>query len=159
MNTSAWYHEAVDYVLVNGLMSGYGNGLFGPEDNLSRAQLCQIIYNLEGQPAATGGSAFTDVADGAWYFDAVTWAAENGIVGGYGGGLFGPEDNITREQLAAILYRYAQVKGYDVSVGEDTNILSYADALDVSEWAIPAMQWACGSGVIEKIRPFQDLTE
>ncbi len=151
VNTSAWYHEAVDYVLVNGLMSGYGNGLFGPEDNLSRAQLCQIIYNLEGQPAATGGSAFTDVADGAWYFDAVTWAAENGIVGGYGGGLFGPEDNITREQLAAILYRYAQVKGYDVSVGEDTNILSYADALDVSEWAIPAMQWACGSGVIEGV--------
>lgn len=151
VNTSAWYHEAVDYVLVNGLMSGYGNGLFGPEDNLSRAQLCQIIYNLEGQPAATGGSTFTDVADGAWYADAVTWAAENGIVGGYGGGLFGPEDNITREQLAAILYRYAQVKGYDVSVGEDTNILSYADALDVSEWAIPAMQWACGSGVIEGV--------
>ena len=81
----------------------------------------------------------------------MTWAAENGIVGGYGGGLFGPEDNITREQLAAILYRYAQAKGYDVSVGEDTNILSYADALDVSEWAIPAMQWACGSGVIEGV--------
>ena len=148
VNTSAWYHEALDYVLVNGLMSGYGNGLFGPEDNLSRAQLCQIVYNLEGQPAATSGSAFTDVADGAWYADAVTWAAENGIVGGYGGGLFGPEDNITREQLAAILYRYAQTKGYDVSVGEDTNILGYTDALKISEYAIPAMKWACGAGVI-----------
>ena len=148
VNTSAWYHEAVDYVLVNGLMSGYGNGLFGPNDILSRAQLCQIIYNLEGQPATTGGSAFTDVADGAWYADAVTWAAENGIVGGYGGGLFGPEDNITREQLAAILYRYAQTKGYDVSVGEDTNILGYTDALKISEYAIPAMKWACGAGVI-----------
>ena len=148
VNTSAWYHEAVDYVLVNGLMSGYGNGLFGPEDNLSRAQLCQIIYNLEGQPATTSGSAFADIADGAWYADAVTWAAEKGIVGGYGGGLFGPEDNITREQLAAILYRYAQTKGYDVSVGEDTNILGYTDALKISEYAIPAMKWACGAGVI-----------
>ena len=148
VNPSAWYHEAVDYVLVNGLMNGYGNGLFGPEDILSRAQLCQIVYNLGGQPATTGGSAFADVADGAWYADAVTWAAENGIVGGYGGGLFGPENNITREQLAVILYRYAQAKGYDVSVGEDTNILSYTDALEISEYAIPAMQWACGTGVI-----------
>ena len=148
VNTSAWYHEAVDYVLVNGLMNGYGNGLFGPNDILSRAQLCQIIYNLEGQPATTSGSAFADIADGAWYADAVTWAAENGIVGGYGGGLFGPEDNITREQLAAILYRYAQTKGYDVSVGEDTNILGYTDALKISEYAIPAMKWACGAGVI-----------
>ena len=149
VDTSAWYHEAVDYVLVNGLMSGYGNGVFGPNDHLSRAQLCQILYNKEGQPAATGGSAFTDVANGAWYFDAVTWAAENGIVGGYGNGLFGSEDNITREQLAAILYRYAQAKGYDVSVGEDTNILSYTDTLEISEYAIPAMQWACGAGIIQ----------
>ena len=149
VDTSAWYHEAVDYVLVNGLMSGYGKGVFGPNDHLSRAQLCQILYNKEGQPAATGGSAFTDVANGAWYFDAVTWAAENGIVGGYGNGLFGSEDNITREQLAAILYRYAQAKGYDVSVGEDTNILSYTDTLEISEYAIPAMQWACGAGIIQ----------
>lgn len=149
VDTSAWYHEAVDYVLVNGLMSGYGNGVFGPNDHLSRAQLCQILYNKEGRPAVTGSSAFTDIADGAWYSGAVTWAAENGIVGGYGNGLFGPEDNITREQLAAILYRYARAKGYDVSVGEDTNILSYTDALEISEYAIPAMQWACGAGIIQ----------
>ena len=148
VDTSAWYHEAVDYVLVNGLMSGYGNGVFGPNDHLSRAQLCQILYNKEGRPAVTGNSAFTDVAEGAWYLGAVTWTAENGIVGGYGSGLFGPEDNITREQLAAILYRYARAKGYDVSVGEDTNILSYTDALEISEYAIPAMQWACGAGII-----------
>lgn len=146
VDTSAWYHEAVDYVLVNGLMSGYGNGVFGPNDHLSRAQLCQILYNKEGRPAVTGSSAFTDVADGAWYADAVTWAAENGIVGGYGGGLFGPEDNITREQLAAILYRYAQTKGYDTASGADLS--AYGDASDVSSWAIPAMQWACGTGVI-----------
>lgn len=146
VDTSAWYHEAVDYVLVNGLMSGYGNGVFGLNDHLSRAQLCQILYNKEGRPAVTGSSAFTDVADGAWYADAVTWAAENGIVGGYGGGLFGPEDNITREQLAAILYRYAQTKGYDTASGADLS--AYGDASDVSSWAIPAMQWACGTGVI-----------
>lgn len=146
VDTSAWYHEAVDYVLVNGLMSGYGNGLFGPDDILSRAQLCQIIYNLEGQPATTSGSAFTDVANGAWYFDAVTWAASQSIVGGYGGGLFGPEDNITREQLAVILYRYAQAKGYDTASGADLS--AYGDASDVSSWAIPAMQWACGAGII-----------
>ena len=144
----AWYTDAVAYVYRHDLMAGYGENLFGPDDDLSRAQLCQIIYNMEGQPATSGSSVFTDVADSAWYADAVTWAASQGIVGGYGGGLFGPEDNITREQLAAILYRYAQAKGYDTSVGENTNILSYTDALEISEYAIPAMQWACGARVI-----------
>ena len=145
---NAWYTDAVAYVYRHDLMAGYGENLFGPDDDLSRAQLCQIIYNMEGQPATSGSSVFTDVADGAWYADAVTWAASQGIVGGYGNGLFGPEDNITREQLAAILYRYAQAKGYDTSVGENTNILSYTDALEISEYAIPAMQWACGARVI-----------
>ena len=147
----AWYEDAVAYVYRHDLMAGYGENLFGPDDDLSRAQLCQIIYNMEGQPTVSGDSAFTDVADGAWYADAVSWAAENGIVGGYGDGKYGPDDPITREQLAAILYRYAQNKGYDVSVGEDTNILSYTDAFDVAEYAIPAMQWACGAGVIEGV--------
>lgn len=145
----AWYTDAVAYVYRHDLMAGYGENLFGPDDDLSRAQLCQIIYNMEGQPVTSGSSVFTDVADSAWYADAVTWAASQGIVGGYGGGLFGPEDNITREQLASILYRYAQAKGYDTSVGENTNILSYTDALEISEYAIPAMQWACGAGIME----------
>ena len=149
LTAGAWYWDAVAYVYRHDIMAGYGDNLFGPNDDLSRAQLCQIVYNMEGQPTVTGGSAFTDVADSAWYADAVSWAAENGIVGGYGGGLFGPEDNITREQLATILYRYAQAKGHDVSVGEDTNILSYTDALEISEYAIPAMQWACGAGIIQ----------
>ena len=149
MAAGTWYEDAVGYVYRHDLMTGYSDNLFGPANNLTRAQLCQIVYNIEGHPAATGSSTFTDVADGAWYADAVTWAASQGVVDGYGGGLFGPEDNITREQLAAILYRYAQAKGYDVSIGEDTNILSYDDALDVSEWAIPAMQWACGAGIVQ----------
>ena len=147
----AWYEDAVAYVYRHDLMSGYSEDLFGPNNDLSRAQLCQIIYNMEGRPTVAGGSSFSDVADGAWYTDAVTWAASQGIVDGYGGGLFGPDDNITREQLASILYRYAQAKGYDVSIGEDTNILSYSDASDVAEYAISAMQWACGSGVITGI--------
>ena len=144
----SWFQGAVEYVYRAGLMAGTGDTTFEPNAKLTRAMTAQILYNLEGQPATTSGSAFADIADGAWYADAVTWAAEKGIVGGYGGGLFGPEDNITREQLAAILYRYAQTKGYDVSVGEDTNILGYTDALKISEYAIPAMKWACGAGVI-----------
>lgn len=86
-----------------------------------------------------------------WYTDAVIWAAENDIVTGYGGGRFGPDDPITREQMAVILFRYAQYKGYDVSIGEDTNILSYADVNEIGEYAIPAMQWACGSGLINGV--------
>ncbi|HIY06542.1 MAG TPA: S-layer homology domain-containing protein [Candidatus Evtepia faecigallinarum] len=151
LTAGAWYWDAVAYVYRHDMMAGYGDNLFGPNDDLSRAQLCQIVYNMEGQPTASGGGTFNDVADGAWYFDAVTWAASQGIVGGYGNGKFGPDDAITREQLATILYRYAQAKGYDVSVGEDTNILSYTDAQAVSEYSIPAMQWACGAGIIEGV--------
>lgn len=147
----AWYEDAVAYVYRHDLMSGFSEDTFGPNASLSRAQLCQILYNMEGRPAVTGSGSFSDLADGAWYTDAVTWAASKGIVDGYGGGLFGPDDNITREQLASILYRYAQARGDDVSVGEDTNILSYSDAADVAEYAISAMQWACGAGVIAGI--------
>lgn len=143
VDTSAWYHEAVDYVLVNGLMSGYGNGVFGPNDHLSRAQLCQILYNKEGRPAVTGSSVFTDVAGTAWYADAVIWANANGIVGGYGGGVFGPDDPITREQLAAILWRYAG------SPESSHSLDAFTDAGQISEYAIPAMQWACGAGIIQ----------
>lgn len=144
----AWYHDGVHYCVEYGLMSGYGHGVFGPNNSLSRGMLVQILYNLEGRPATSGKGMFEDVPDGAWYSDAVNWAASRGIVGGYGNGMYGPEDSITREQLAAILYRYAQYKEYDVSVGEDTNILSYTDAMEISEYAVPAMQWACGAGII-----------
>lgn len=147
----AWYEDAVAYVYRHDLMSGFSEDTFGPNAALSRAQLCQILYNMEGRPAVTGSGSFSDLADGAWYTDAVTWAASQGIVDGYGGGLFGPDDNITREQLASILYRCAQARGDDVSVGEDTNILSYSDAADVAEYAVSAMQWACGAGVITGI--------
>ena len=107
-----------------------------------------ILYRLEGEPVVDYAMDFTDVAGDAYYAEAVRWAASEGIVGGYGGGLFGSDDAVTREQLAVILYRYAVYKGYDVSIGEDTNILSYDDFADLSEYAIPAMQWACGAGGI-----------
>lgn len=97
-----------------------------------------MLYRLENQPS-TSAASFTDVASGAYYANAVAWANANGIVSGYGSGKFGPNDKVTREQLAAILYRYAQYKKYDVSVGEDTNILSYDDAQSISTYAIPAI--------------------
>ena len=144
---TAWYHDGVHYCVENGLMKGYDDSKFGPDDEISRGQIVTILWRMEGSPAASGGN-FDDVAADAYYANAVAWAAENGIVGGYGGGKFGPNDLITREQFAAILYRYAQFKGVDVSVGKDTNILDFDDAPDISSYAVPAIQWACGSGVI-----------
>ena len=146
-STTVWYHDGVHFCIDEGLMEGYGGDLFGPNDTLSRAQLCQIVYNMEGQPDVTGDSVFTDVADGAWYADAVTWAAENGIVGGYGNGKYGPYDPITREQLAAILWRYAQAKGYDTTQG-GMAIREYADFDQISSYAAEAMTWAVNTGII-----------
>ena len=144
---SAWYYEAVKYVYDNNLMNGTTDTTFGPNVTTSRAMLATILYRLEGSPAVAAAS-FTDVAAGKYYTDAVAWASANGIVTGYGDGTFLPNKAISRQEMAAMLYRYAQYKGYDVSVGEDTNILSYTDVSDVSEYAIPAMQWACGEGLI-----------
>lgn len=142
LSATAWYHEAVDYVLINGIMGGYGGGLFGPNDSLSRAQLCQILYNREGRPTVTGSSPFTDVADTAWYADAVIWANANGIVGGYGNGTFGPNDPITREQLAAILWRYVG------SPASSHTLAGYTDADQVSSWAMDAMLWANENSIL-----------
>ena len=151
LDVNAWYHDGVHFCLDNGMMEGYGDGIFGPDRELSRGMLVQILYNCEGRPAVSGENVFSDVNADAWYADAVVWAAENGIVDGYGNGNYGPDDSITREQLATILYRYAQYKDYDVSVGEDTDIFSYTDAQEISEYAVPAMRWACGSGVIRGV--------
>ena len=140
-----WYHEAVDYVLRNGLMNGYSNTMFGPNDNLSRAQLAQILYNKEGKPLVTSGSVFTDVADGQWYAPAITWAAANGIVGGYGNGRFGPDDNITREQLAVMLWRYA---GSPAATDKE---LHFTDANKASGYALEALRWAVENGIINGV--------
>lgn len=143
-----WFADAVRFVYENGMMNGTGNTTFAPDATTSRSMIVTILYRLEGEPVVDDAMDFTDVAGDAYYAEAVRWAASEGIVGGYGGGLFGSDDAVTREQLAVILYRYAVYKGYDVSIGEDTNILSYTDFADLSEYAIPAIQWACGAGVI-----------
>ncbi len=143
-----WFYDDAAFVAAKSLMSGTSATTFAPYENTSRGMIVTILYRLEGQPAVTGANPFDDVQSGKYYESAIIWAAQNGIVSGYGNGKFGPDDDISREQLAAILYRYAQHKGYDVSVGEDTNILSYNDAFDISKYAIPAMQWACGAGLI-----------
>lgn len=147
VSANDWFASAVDYVTGKGMMNGTAENTFSPKANTTRGMVVTVLYRLENQPS-TSAASFTDVASGAYYANAVAWANANGIVSGYGSGKFGPNDKVTREQLAAILYRYAQYKKYDVSVGEDTNILSYNDAQSISTYAIPAIQWACGAGVV-----------
>ena len=147
VDTAKWYHLSVDYVLTHKIMNGVSSRAFAPNANLTRGMLVQILYNMEGKPEGTAAN-FPDVQADAWYAEAVGWAAANKVVTGYADGTFRPNDAVTREQAAAILYRYAQSKGIDVSVGENTNILSYVDVQQASEYAIPALQWAVGAGVL-----------
>ena len=147
VDTAKWYHLPVDYVLTHKMMNGVSSRAFAPNANLTRGMLVQILYNLEGKPKGTAAN-FSDVQADAWYAEAVGWAASNKVVTGYADGTFRPNAAVTREQAAAILYRYAQSKGIDVSVGENTNILSYVDVQQASEYAIPALQWAVGAGVL-----------
>ena len=148
LTATAWYHDGVHYCVENGLMQGVSTAKFLPNASTTRAQLAAILWRLEGSPVPVSAAGFSDVADGAWYAGAVRWAAGSGVVKGYDSKHFGPNDAVTREQMVTILYRYAQHKGYDASAGEDTNILSFNDAFAVSEYAISAMQWACGSGLM-----------
>lgn len=149
---SAWCYEAVTAATERGITGGTGNGYFSPDRNVTRAQfvtmLSRMHLNADGYAVIGGDSTFSDVAVNAWCVDAVKWAADQDIITGYENGTFGPNNTITRQQLVTMLYRYAQKMGYDVSVGEDTNILSYNDFAEFSEYAIPALQWACGAGVI-----------
>ncbi len=108
-----------------------------------------MLWRMEGKPVVNYLMDFSDVAEGKYYSEAVRWAASCGIVDGYTDNTFRPNQTISRQQMAAILWRYCKYKGIDVSVGEDTNILSYTDAFDISEYAIEAMQWACGASVIQ----------
>ncbi len=144
--SGSWYYDSVAYVYEQGLMGGTGEGRFSPDLTTSRAMIVTILYRLEGSPAVTGSASFADVASGQWYSDGVAWASANGIVTGYSNGSFGPDDTITREQMAAILYRYARYKGYDLSAQADLD--GYSDAAQVSAYAADAMEWAVGSGLI-----------
>ena len=144
----AWYEDAAAYVYQHGLMAGTSATTFAPDATTSRSMIATILWRIAGSPVVDYAMDFGDVPQGQWYSEAIRWAASEGIVSGYGNGTFGTNDSITREQFAAMLYRFAQEQGYDVSVGENTNILSYTDAEDVAEYAIPAMQWAVGAGII-----------
>lgn len=141
-----WYHDAVEYVYGEGLMAGTSGKLFTPNGTLSRGMIVQILYSLEGKPETDADSVFDDVKAGAWYADAVNWAASVGVVSGYGNGKFGPDDSITREQLAAILRQYAGLKGYKTEASGKLD--GFADADQVSGWATEAMQWAVSNGLM-----------
>ena len=141
-----WFYDAVRYAYETGLMDGVGDSLFAPNSETTRAQLVTILYRLAGEPEPGGDSGFSDVAAGTWYTDAVAWAAENGIVNGTTDTTFAPGDDITREQLAAILYRYAACQGYDVSQRADLS--GFGDASSIRPYAQEALSWAHAQGLV-----------
>ena len=142
-----WFYGDVMFVYENGLMLGTSKTLFSPHGTATRGMMATILWRMEGSPAPKGKNSFTDVEDGKWYADAITWTAENGIFAGYGKDKFGPDDPITREQLAAIFYRYADYKGYDLTVKE--NLDKFKDADKITDYAKTAMEWAVGSGLVK----------
>jgi len=141
VSKDSWYYNAVEYVSEKGLMNGYNDGRFGPDDKVTRAMAVTTLYRMEGSPSHSTDGSFPDVAKDAWYYDAVQWAVEKGIVQGYGG-IFDPDGQITREQLAAMFYRY---KGSPAASG---NLSGFTDRSSVSSWAADAMSWAVGNGII-----------
>ena len=148
LDPNAWYFGGAAYCLQNGLMDGVSETRFAPDGKVTRAQLVTMLWRLEQKPAVDFALSFVDVAADKWYTEAVRWAAAEKLVEGVSESAFAPDTPLTREQLVAILWRYAKYKGYDVSVGENTNILSYDDAFTVADYAAPAMQWACGAGIL-----------
>lgn len=143
-----WFYDAVGYVYENGMMSGTGNNQFSPNVTTTRGMIVTILYRLEGSPAVSTAS-FDDVAAGEYYANGVSWAAANGVVSGYGNNLFGPNDPITREQMATILYRYAQYKEYETVVTGDVS--SFTDGTSVSSYAVEPMNWAVGTGLLSGV--------
>ena len=146
VDTGRWYHEGIDYAIAHGLMNGVGNGMFEPESSMTRAMLVTVLWRYAGSPAGWE-NPFTDVPNGSWFTQAVAWAAENGIVNGVGNHKFEPDSNITREQMAAILFRYAAMSGFDTSARG--NLDQYPDRGDVSGYAVEPLSWAVAEGLIK----------
>ena len=146
MDEDDWFYEAVKYVYINGLMNGVDGGRFDPYGVTTRGQIVTILWRLEGSPMVNYAMDYDDVEDSDWYAEAIRWATSTGIVDGYDNGSFGPEDAITREQLAAMLYRYAEYKRCDVSGTADLN--RFPDGDDTSAWAESSMSWAVAEGLI-----------
>jgi len=145
----AWYFNNVSFAFANGLFSGTSETEFAPETSMTRSMLVTVLWRMEGEPTAKKASKFRDVTSGQWYEKAVDWAAEHGIVSGYGDGFFGSDDPITREQMAVILMSYAKLKGYDVSAAADLKM--FTDSKSISAWAKAAMQWANAGSLISGI--------
>jgi len=148
VDRGAWYAQGAAYVYEKGLMNGTGSATFGPDEALTRAQIVTILWRAAGEPAVNYAMSFSDVRDGMWYTEAVRWAAAEKLIESKEA-KFGPDDVITRQEAALLLWGCAKYIGADVSVGEDTNILSYDDAFDIGQACIPAVQWAVGAGIIE----------
>lgn len=151
VNAGDWFYQDVLFSYEKGLMSGMDAAAFAPYANTTRAQIAVIFYRMEGSPAVEGENSFVDVVRGsgtAWFYDAVTWAQQNGIMGGYDNSSFAPNDPITREQLAAIFYRYAQYKGYDTTQG-GMAIREFGDYESISDYAMSAMAWAVNTGLVK----------
>lgn len=144
-----WFYDAVSFVYWRDIMDGVTSTQFAPDATTTRAMVVQILYRMAGSPTVRGSSPFYDVSNGAWYADAVIWAEANDIVNGMTTTTFAPNTAVTREQLATMLYRYAQYRHYNTSAGANTNILSYYDANRISEYAFSALQWACGEGIVD----------
>ena len=143
----AWYHDAVQWAVDKGLMNGVSDTLFAPNDTATRAMVVTMLWRLAGEPASSASAPFTDVSSDAWYAEAVAWAAETSAVNGTSADAFSPDTPVTREQLAAILYRYAQARGKGFT-GAWAFLLDFSDAASVSEWADEAMHWMTMHGVI-----------
>jgi len=142
-----WYYDAVLYATTNGLFNGTGKNTFSPNANMNRAMLVTVLYRMEGSPSVAGiTNSFNDVKAGQYYYDAVLWASYNGVVNGVGAGKFAPDANVTREQMATILYRYSEKKGIDVS--DKADISAFPDSSSVSSYAKDAIAWANGAGLI-----------
>ncbi len=141
VDADAWYAEAVMYCREHNLMAGIGNNQFAPESSLTRAQFATVLYRIEGTPAVTGTDAFTDTPDGAWYSDAVLWASQQDLISGYGGGLFGPNDPVSREQMTTIFWRYAGSPAAD-------GASDYTDEASIASYAAAAVDWASVNNIV-----------
>ena len=147
---SDWFYDDVVYAYENGLFSGTSDTTFSPNASMTRAMLVTVLYRLEGQPTVSGRSGFSDVKLNSYYEDAVTWAADNGIVNGTGATTFSPNTNVTREQMAVLLYGYTE-KYAPAYLGGAASLNGFPDAASVSNWAYAAMSWAVGNGLISGI--------
>lgn len=148
VHSGDWFYSAVQYVVNAELMTGTTATAFEPETAMSRAMFVTVLYRLAGSPEVTGTSAFSDVEIGKWYSEAVLWATQTGVVTGYDSKTFGTNDALSKEQLLAMLYRYASNKGYDVSTGQKAELQAFSDASVISSYAVTAYKWAYGASIV-----------